>query len=174
MHAVEHQFDILLNDMAGPRLKFMFRTSYYQDLIILKSICTAVLRMVSITEKRRVYVLCRPIFSGENARVRKRKKVKEMVNSSRISLHPLLEELGEAKLVEASGPCWRTASSSLSFAPRTSSQTSSGHRYPAMPSARRLKSLQLNPLRRHWMKSPVNTARNNMGKVLRIRNLKTL
>lgn len=54
--------------------------------------------MVSITEKRRVYVLCRPIFSGENARVRKRKKVKEMVNSSRISL---LEELGEAKLVEA-------------------------------------------------------------------------
>lgn len=57
--------------------------------------------MVSNTEKRRVYVLCRPIFSGKNALVRKRKKVKEMVNSSRTSLHPLLNELGEAKLVEA-------------------------------------------------------------------------
>lgn len=57
--------------------------------------------MVSNAEKRRVFVLCRPIFSGENARVRKLKKVKEMVNSSRKSLSPLLNELGEAKLVEA-------------------------------------------------------------------------
>src|SRR5438105_1726251 len=49
--------------------------------------------------KRRVYVLCRPIFSGINAQVRKLKKVKELVNNSRNSLQPLLRDIGEAKLV---------------------------------------------------------------------------
>lgn len=50
--------------------------------------------------RRRVYVLCRPIFSGTNAQVRKLKKVKELVSKSRKSLQPLLREIGEARLIE--------------------------------------------------------------------------
>jgi len=44
--------------------------------------------------RRRVYVLCRPIFSGKNAQVRKQKKVKEMVENNKKSLRPLLKDLG--------------------------------------------------------------------------------
>jgi hypothetical protein len=50
--------------------------------------------------RRQVYLLCRPIFSGNNAQVRKLKKVKELVEKSKTSLRPLLEDIGEAKLVE--------------------------------------------------------------------------
>jgi len=50
--------------------------------------------------RRRAYVLCRPIFSGSDAQVRKTKKVKELVNKSKNSLEPLLRDIGKARLVE--------------------------------------------------------------------------
>ncbi len=50
--------------------------------------------------RREVYLLCRPIFSGSNAQVRKLKKVKELVGNSKVALAPLLRDIGEAKLIE--------------------------------------------------------------------------
>lgn len=47
----------------------------------------------------RVYVVCRPIFSGNEAHVRKL-KVKELVNNNKESLGPLLQDIGETKLIE--------------------------------------------------------------------------
>lgn len=47
---------------------------------------------------RHVYVLCRPIFSGNNARVRKSKKVKELVIESSIAMKIYLIVLPEEDL----------------------------------------------------------------------------
>jgi len=55
--------------------------------------------MASNDSRRRVYLLCRPIFSGNNALVRRHRKVKELVNGNG-SLKPLLKDIGEARLVE--------------------------------------------------------------------------
>ena len=49
--------------------------------------------------RRRVYVACRPIFSGHDSRVRRARKVKELVNNSKKSLEPLLRDFGEQTLI---------------------------------------------------------------------------
>ena len=56
--------------------------------------------VTSPQHKRRVYVLCRPNFSGDNALVRRPKKIKELLHKSKKSVRPLLQEIGEAKLLE--------------------------------------------------------------------------
>ncbi|KAL8402628.1 hypothetical protein RB596_009118 [Gaeumannomyces avenae] len=50
-------------------------------------------------ERRRVYVQCRPIFSGENARERRGKKIIALVEGSN-SLHPLLREIGKDRVLQ--------------------------------------------------------------------------
>lgn len=54
----------------------------------------------SARHRRRIYLTCRPIFSGVNAQVRKQRKIKELVNKSKKSLQPLLRDIGEAKVIE--------------------------------------------------------------------------
>lgn len=54
----------------------------------------------SSTEKRRVFLACRPIFTGENAQVRKQKSVRKFVDKHRKSLSALLTDLGVEKVVE--------------------------------------------------------------------------
>lgn len=50
--------------------------------------------------RQRVYIHARPIFSGNNAQLRRRKKVVELVQAYKVTLDPLLEELGESRLVD--------------------------------------------------------------------------
>ncbi|KAK5092637.1 hypothetical protein LTR70_009168 [Exophiala xenobiotica] len=55
----------------------------------------------SSTEKRRVFLACRPIFTtGENAQVRKQKRVRKIVDKHRKPLRALLADFGEDKVVE--------------------------------------------------------------------------
>lgn len=55
----------------------------------------------SSTEKRRVFLACRPIFTtGENAQVRKQKSVRKIVDKHRKSLRALLADLGVDRVVE--------------------------------------------------------------------------
>ena len=49
--------------------------------------------------RRRVYVDCRPIFSGDNAQVRKKMKIKQLIRASKGPLAPILKDMGEAKVV---------------------------------------------------------------------------
>ena len=56
--------------------------------------------MESHTLKRRIYVLCRPIFSGRNAQVRKAKKIRELVETSQAALQPLLQDITICQLVD--------------------------------------------------------------------------
>ncbi len=55
--------------------------------------------MTDLAYKSQVYLTCRPIFCGENAKVRKQKVVKDFIKRSRASLLPLLKINGEAKLI---------------------------------------------------------------------------
>ena len=56
--------------------------------------------MTNPDDSRRVYLLCRPIFSGNNAHIRRHKKIKELLNKSKEPLRPLLEDIGEERLIE--------------------------------------------------------------------------
>jgi hypothetical protein len=53
----------------------------------------------STRQRSQIYVTCRPIFSGQNAQVRKTKKIKELIKGKG-SLRPLLRDIGETRLVE--------------------------------------------------------------------------
>ncbi|KAL2016470.1 hypothetical protein VTK56DRAFT_3491 [Thermocarpiscus australiensis] len=55
--------------------------------------------MADSARKCRVYLLCRPISSGNNAHVRKAKKVKELMDRNRPLLLPLLQDVGEGEVV---------------------------------------------------------------------------
>ena len=50
--------------------------------------------------RRRVYVHCRPIFSGDNALVRKKKDIKSLVDGNRSSLQPLLNDISEHEVMD--------------------------------------------------------------------------
>lgn len=50
--------------------------------------------MARSVAERRVYLACRPIFSRETALVRKKKKIRELVEKHRTSLGPLVPEFG--------------------------------------------------------------------------------
>lgn len=56
--------------------------------------------MVRSEEERKVYLACRPIFTHQTALLRKRKKIRELVNQHKIPLGDTLAELGEQKLVK--------------------------------------------------------------------------
>ncbi|EAS29334.3 uncharacterized protein CIMG_08080 [Coccidioides immitis RS] len=53
----------------------------------------------STTDRRRVYLACRAIFSGQNAQVRKARKVREIVEKRQATI-PLVKDFGIAKVVE--------------------------------------------------------------------------
>ncbi|KAK3358424.1 hypothetical protein B0T24DRAFT_693343 [Lasiosphaeria ovina] len=53
----------------------------------------------SAPDRRRVYITCRPIFTGDNALLRREKKIRNLVRKNKLSLTKLLSELGEDKLV---------------------------------------------------------------------------
>jgi hypothetical protein len=53
----------------------------------------------SANERRRVYIHCRPIFSGVDAQVRKHKRIKELVDASWASLEPLLQDIGQQRVL---------------------------------------------------------------------------
>jgi hypothetical protein len=60
-----------------------------------------VLQMEHTTvQRRRVYLACRAIFTGQNALVRKPKKIKELVEEHRRSLKPLIQDIGINKVTE--------------------------------------------------------------------------
>lgn len=50
--------------------------------------------------RRRVYVHCRPIFSGATAQVRKKKKIKDLVCGSWASLQPLLNDIDKSRVID--------------------------------------------------------------------------
>jgi hypothetical protein len=54
----------------------------------------------SEADKRRIYLVCRPIFTGNNAQLRRQKKIRELVNKHKTSLAPLIRDFGTAKVVE--------------------------------------------------------------------------
>lgn len=56
--------------------------------------------MARSAAERRVYLACRAIFTRQTALVRKQKKIRELVEQRRISLNPLVAELGVEGLVE--------------------------------------------------------------------------
>ncbi len=53
-----------------------------------------------IAKRRRVYVHCRPIFSGDNALVRTTKRIKALVDGNRASLKPLLNDMTEQQVMD--------------------------------------------------------------------------
>jgi hypothetical protein len=53
----------------------------------------------SAQDRRRVYIHCRPIFSGVDAQVRKQARVKELVSASWASLEPLLRGIGQKQVL---------------------------------------------------------------------------
>lgn len=54
----------------------------------------------SAAERCRVYIHCRPIFTGVDAQVRKQKRVKELVDASWASLEPLLQGIGQKRVLK--------------------------------------------------------------------------
>lgn len=57
--------------------------------------------VVDSATRRRVYVYCRPIFtSGNNAQLRKRKKIKQVIKANKRLLQSLLGDMSEKTLVE--------------------------------------------------------------------------
>lgn len=50
--------------------------------------------------RQRIYLSCRAIFSGQSAQFRKHKIVKKLVRKHRSTLHPLIEELQEWRLID--------------------------------------------------------------------------
>ncbi len=55
---------------------------------------------LSTAQRRRIYIHCRPIFSGVNAQVRKKKRIKELVDGSNASLQPLLNDIGQKQVMK--------------------------------------------------------------------------
>ena len=55
--------------------------------------------MASDAERLRVYLYCRPIFTGDKAKLRRAKKITELVRMKEGALAPLLHDIGEGKLV---------------------------------------------------------------------------
>jgi len=53
-------------------------------------------------DKRRVYLACRAIFAGDNAHLRRPKKIREQVEQHTSSLKPLIRDFGVAKVVDIS------------------------------------------------------------------------
>lgn len=51
-------------------------------------------------DRKRVYLACRDVFAGTNALLRKQKKIREMIIKHVGALQPLLNELGEEKVVD--------------------------------------------------------------------------
>jgi hypothetical protein len=51
-------------------------------------------------DRRRVYLACRAIFAGNNALLRKQKKIKELVVTHKRALKPLVADFGADKVVE--------------------------------------------------------------------------
>ena len=51
-------------------------------------------------DKRRVYLACRPIFTGNNALLRKQKKIRELLDKHKSPLHPLIRDFDIIKIVE--------------------------------------------------------------------------
>jgi hypothetical protein len=54
----------------------------------------------SAADKRRVYLACRAIFTGNNAQLRKQKKIRELVDKRKSSLGPLIKDFGATKVVD--------------------------------------------------------------------------
>ena len=54
----------------------------------------------SATDKRRVYLACRAIFTGNNAQLRRRKKIRELLEKRKCSLAPLIRDFGITKITE--------------------------------------------------------------------------
>ncbi|KAF2193164.1 hypothetical protein K469DRAFT_285515 [Zopfia rhizophila CBS 207.26] len=109
--------------------------------------------MVDSAYSRRVYVLCRPIFSDNNAQVRNLKNVKELVNNSRKSMQLLQRDIGEAKLVEI----LRYMLKSRNFEPKLRAKVEFPDFFRPLPfvmsGARRPRSMRSALPRRPWMRS---------------------
>lgn len=56
--------------------------------------------MPSAADRQRAYLVCRPIFAGHNAQLRKTKKIRELIDKHRSSLGPLVTDLGPTSTVE--------------------------------------------------------------------------
>ncbi|KAK3619915.1 hypothetical protein LTR22_025801 [Elasticomyces elasticus] len=56
----------------------------------------------SASERRRVYLACRAIFAGNNAQLRKQKKIKEVIKKKQAYLAPLIRDIGFENVVEVS------------------------------------------------------------------------
>ncbi|RYP90803.1 hypothetical protein DL770_003064 [Monosporascus sp. CRB-9-2] len=52
-------------------------------------------------DKRRVYLACRGVFTGDKAHIRQLKKVRKVVEQHKASLRTLIQDLGEEKTIEA-------------------------------------------------------------------------
>jgi hypothetical protein len=53
----------------------------------------------SAAERRRIYIHCRPIFSGANAQVRKLQRLRGLVDASWASLEPSLRDIGQKRVL---------------------------------------------------------------------------
>ena len=56
----------------------------------------------SASDRRRVYLACRAIFTGNNAQLRRQKKVKLLIDKRRSHLAHIIHDLGLTKVVEVS------------------------------------------------------------------------
>lgn len=54
----------------------------------------------SLVDRRRVYLACKAIFTGNNAQLRKQKKIRELVERRRTSLGPLIGDFGIQGVVD--------------------------------------------------------------------------
>lgn len=54
----------------------------------------------SSADKRRVYLACRAIFAGNNAQLRRPKKIRELVDAHESSLSPLIRDCGANKVLD--------------------------------------------------------------------------
>ena len=51
-------------------------------------------------DRRRVYLACKAIFTGNNAQLRKQKKIRELVDKHKGALNPLIRDFGVPKVVD--------------------------------------------------------------------------
>jgi hypothetical protein len=54
----------------------------------------------SAADERRVYLACRPIFAGNNAQLRRHKKIRELVKEHEESLYQLVQDFTTGKVVD--------------------------------------------------------------------------
>ena len=108
--------------------------------------------MPSHEDRLRVYLACQPIFSGENAQLRKGKKVKQLIRENKSPLELTLQTIKEKKMFEFVQSLLDKRVFESDLTARLNSQISSTPRHIEMLIARLPSLRPLKQLTRLWVR----------------------